>query len=171
MKLEIITLFFEICLFRKAPEDIPCALKALQLSVLLYAGVGFIAIFMAADFLGAILQLATEILLILIFSWVLLRFFEKSARYIQTTTAFFGVDAVITFCAFPLLSSMITPDRTGTATVLLLIMMFWHLLVTGYVISHALSRSFWFGLLLAFCYIAVSFRIISLLFPPLEVIA
>ncbi len=171
MKLELITHFFQICLFRKAPEDLPYALNALQFAVCLYAGVGFLAIVMATDMLGAVLQLGTEVLLISIFSWVLLHFFGKSERYLQTTTAFFGVDAVITFCAFPLLSSMITPGRAGIATVLLLIMMFWHLLVTGHVISHALSRSFWFGLLLAFCYIVVSFRIITLLFPPLEIIA
>ena len=39
---EIIRLFFDICLFRKGPEDVPHSLMLLQLSIVAYAVIGFL---------------------------------------------------------------------------------------------------------------------------------
>lgn len=171
MSLKNILLYIEICLFRKGPEDIPYAGRQLQFAALYYTMVGFFAVYSNTDVINAVLQIGTEVMIILGFSWILLNFFGKPERYYQTSSAFFGVDASITLCALPLMRMSFTPENAAVPMLFLLLMMFWHWLITGFIISRALSRSFWFGLLLAFCYIAVSFRIITSLFPAVEAVA
>jgi hypothetical protein len=166
---EIIKLFFGICFFRKSPEDIPHSFWLFQLALASYAVIGFLVLFLAKDFLSTLLQLGVEVLLVLFFTWGMLQFYGKPARYYQTATALLGTDAVISFCALPVMSALSAQMWPNVAIILLLLMMLWHLVVTGHILSHAFSRSFWLGLILAFCYIVISYRVIDFLFPVPEI--
>lgn len=168
---EVIKLFFGICIFRKAPQDIPYSLLLLQFAALVYVGIGLLLLLLSAGLLESLLHLLVEILMVAGFSWALLTISGMSERYIQTLTALLGTDAVISLLALPVMSSMITPQGSALAIPLLMVMMVWQLLVSAHIFRHALSRSFSFGLAVAFLYFFVSYRTMAMLFPQADIIS
>lgn len=160
----IITLFFDIALLKKGPQDVPASAVLARLIMLAYALVNFLILAMNGHWLDALLQVAIEIALLMAFTWAALYWARKPARVPQTVTALMGSDALISFCAIPAMATL-TLHSSAIAFVVVVLMMLWHWVVTGHIFRHALSSSLVFGLGLAFLYILTSYQILSLLFP------
>ncbi|NOQ37069.1 MAG: hypothetical protein GQ569_14450 [Methylococcaceae bacterium] len=171
---EILRLFFDITLFRKAPQDIPASVILQRTMVFVYALISFLMLYISQPWFEALLQTGVEIALVWFFCAMILYWVGKPARFQQTFTALIGVDALISFFAFPVLSALTTPMPDGSSIPLLAIFVFitlilWHWLVTGYVLHHALSQPLPFGLGVALLYLMVSYQIIGVLFPEVVV--
>ena len=162
---EIIRLFFDICLFRKGPEDVPHSLMLLQLSIVAYAVIGFLILYISSGFISAIQQLFVEVILVLFLSWSILSVVRRTERYYQTVTALFGTDAMISLFALPVMSTLVTPQSSPIAVPVVVILMLWHLGVTAHIFRQALSVTFSLGLGLAVLYILLSYWVMAMLFP------
>lgn len=163
---EIVKLFLEISFLKKGPQDVPYSKWLFQFSMLLYIVTGFFILYLSTDLVNAVSQLAVEVILILSFTWGLLKISGDSKRYIQSVTALFGTDAVVSFFALPVLGALVSSQGSKWAFILLLFAMIWHLVVTGHIYHHVLSKSFSFGLGVAFLYILFSYWLMDLLFAP-----
>ena len=168
---EIVRLFYDILLFKKGPEDVPFSPLLTRLTLVVYALVSFLMICMSSRWFHALLEMATDIVILIIFTRVALAWVHQSERYQQTFCALLGTDALITLCAIPATATMLIPS--GEIPVLgffiVLGLMLWHWAVIGHILSHALSQSLSFGLGLALLYIIAAYQIIALLFPPIRV--
>lgn len=167
---EIIRLFFEIALLKKAPQDVPASITLQRFLIFVYAIISFLMLYMSAPPFKALLQVAVEILLVLVFCKITLIWAGKPERYLQTVTSLIGIDALLSFFAFPALAALSAPVPETSSLPLLgffafIALILWHWVITGHILRHALSESFSFGLGVALLYLVVSFRIISLLFP------
>ena len=162
---EIVKLFFDICLFKKGPQDIPSYNGLLNGLIVVYALVGFLVLFVTAGFFDAVLQVLVEIALVIVFTKVLLSLFRRPERYVQTASALFGTDALLSFFALPGIASMMTGRMTLLAFAVMLGLTIWHWVVTGHIIRHAISQSIPFGLGIAFLYILAMYQVMTLLFP------
>ena len=161
---QLIQLFFEIAILRKGPQDVPATPWLLRLILPVYVTVNVLILLLNSDLSTALQQIAVDFLLITGFSWPLLYFAGKPARFRQTLCALLGTDTVISFFAIPAVASLNT-QANELAFFAMLVLMVWHWLVTGHIFRHALDRPLFFGLGLALLYILISSQVMALLFP------
>ena len=162
---ELIKLYFDICLLKKGPQDVPHSLFVFWLALAFYAIAGLLLFYLTTDLPNSIIQLLVEIVLILGFSGGILIAAGKFSRFFQTASAMLGADAVISFLGLPVYSSMITGKISMLPFFALIGLMIWHLFVTGHIFRHALNKSYSFGLGLAFLYLFSSYQLMMILFP------
>lgn len=164
---DYLALIFNLCLFKKSPEDIPYSQTILRWSVLAYTIISFMLIQMSVTEFSALLQVAVELMIILCFSSLVLMVAKKRQRFVQTTCALLGTDALISLCAMPAIASLSINPNNGLAFLAMLGLMIWHWAITAHIIRHALSQSFSFALGIAFLYIFSANQIMGVLFPAL----
>ena len=165
---ELLKLFFDICLFKKGPQDIPASNVLLRLLIPIYASVSFLMLILNSGGLNAAMQVLVEVMLILGATWIILFIARKPARYQQTASALMATDALISFFALPAMATLVG-QGSGLAFLAIIILMIWHWAISGHIFSHALGKPFTFGLGVAFLYILVSYQVMALLFPEILV--
>jgi len=103
---ELIQLFTQIALLRRGPQDVPASILLLGIAVVGYFGINFLfnalmppVLHAAAASTAAVTawpaHLAVDVVFTLIWYVVLLRLAGRSERTLQTTTAVFGFQAVL----------------------------------------------------------------------------
>jgi hypothetical protein len=164
----LIRLFLDISLFRKGPQDCPASTLLLWLAMGVNLAVGIVLSLFDMDWVEALVQSLTGFLLLAGFLGAALYLTGKMLRFLQTATAAFGCDSLISATALPLLAlAPWLPEAAGVVGILLMLLMLWQIAVIGHILHHALSIPFPAGLGLAFVYTALSYRIMMGLFPPL----
>ncbi|WP_431066519.1 hypothetical protein [Methylotuvimicrobium sp.] len=158
-------LFFDLCRFRKGPQDLPFSQALLLSSIMAYAILGFLMLYIDSGWFNAIMQVSVGALLLLAFAKIILLISRKPGRFVQTSSALLGTDALISFFALPIIAGMTTGRVSLLAFAALVALMIWHWLITGHIVRHALSASFSFGLGVAFLYIMASYWLMAQLFP------
>lgn len=162
---EIIKLLFDICLFKKGPQDLPSSVGLLRLLLVVDVSVSFLMVSIRTDWLASLLQAIASALLIVGFSWLMLYVGRKWERFYQTTIALLGTDTLISFFALPGMASMMIGTGALWAFIITIGLMIWHWAVTGHIIRNALGQTWTFSLGLAFLYILGSYQVMALLFP------
>ena len=162
---DILKLLFDICLFKKGPQDLPYSLWLLRILLIIYVSIRVLMLSLHFDWLTVLLQVITEILLVAVFFWTLLYLSRKLGRLYQTLSAVLGTDAVISFFALPGIASMETGQGGLLVFLVMLGLIVWHWAVTGHIIRNALEQSLSFSLGLAFLYLMGSYQVMALLFP------
>ena len=162
---EILQSLFDICLFKKRPQDLPYSLLLLQLLAIINAISSFLILYIRYDWLNSLLQSLVGIALVTGFSWIILYLYRKLPRFNQTTAALLGTDAVIGFFALPAMATMMTGHGELLAFIVMLGLIGWHWAIIGHIIRNALEQSLSMSLGLAFLYLLVSYQVMALLFP------
>jgi hypothetical protein len=164
---DIIKLLFDICLFKKGPQDLPYSVWLLRILLIVYISIRILMLSLHFDWLNVLFQVIVEIFLVAGFFWIILYLARKLGRLYQVISAILGTDALISFFALPGIASM----ETGQGGLLVVLVMFgligWHWAVTGHIIRNALEKSLSFSLGLAFLYLLGSYQVMALLFPEI----
>lgn len=161
---QLFLLFFDIGMLRKGPQDVPAAPWLLKLLVPVYFAINVLVLLIDGNWSSALPQTLLDFLLLTGFTWPLLYFSGRRARFPQTLGALLGTDCLISLCAIPALASLST-EPTQLGYIAMLMLMIWHWLVTGHILRHALDKSLAFGLGLAFLFVLISSQVMLLLFP------
>jgi hypothetical protein len=162
---DIIKLLFDICLFKKGPQDLPYSVWLLRILLVVYVSVRILMLSMRFDWLNVFLQIIVEIFLVAGFFWIMLYVVRKLGRFYQVISAVLGTDALISFFALPGIATLET-GRGGVGVFLVVLgLIGWHWAVTGHIIRNALEQSLSFGLGVAFLYLLGSYQVMALLFP------
>jgi hypothetical protein len=162
---DLIRLFFDICLLKKAPQNLPYSINLLKILAIINIAINFLLMRMSVYWFNALLKAAIGVLLITGFSWISLFFSRKLARFCQTTCALLGADALIDFFALPVIATMALNQGGLLAFWVMIALIIWHWLITGHIIRNALEQNFSFSLGLAFLYLVVSYQITALIIP------
>ena len=165
--------FFDICRFRKRPQDIPKSSDLLVSCVVSYTLISALLVGMAESLERALLSGITEIVVLSLFSLLLLQITGKTMRWMQTLTALSGAGVVLSIIALPVyffLSTSGTDDATSEPLYLFLLLMlaalaFWNIAVMAHVLKHALEVSTVISILLAICYIWIILTLSTAFFP------
>lgn len=163
---EIIKLFFDLCLFKKGPQDLPPSVWLLRGLAVVDVIVSYLMVSIHTDWFNSLLQAIVSVILVVGFSWLMLYLARKWERFNQTTSALLGADAVISFIALPGMASMTIGTSVFFAFIITIALMIWHWAVTGHIIRNALGQTWTFSLGLAFLYILASYQVMVLLNPP-----
>lgn len=165
---EIIKLLFEICLFKKGPQDLPYSSWLLKLMLVLYLGIRVLMLNIHYDALHVVLQLLVDVVLVSAFFLGILSVAGKRGRFYQVLAAALGTDALMSFFALPGVATI----ETGQGGLWVLLVMFgligWHWAITGHIIRNALEQSLSFSLGLAFLYLLGTYQVMALLFPEVS---
>ncbi len=168
--LEIFRLFFDICLLKKGPQDIPESRFLFWFSLTLYALVGFLMLRLSEGWLESFFQLLAGIIMLFVFIAGILFFTAKVSRFFAVVTAMLGSDALISFFALPVIGSITSGRISVYAELVYLGLIIWSWLVMGHIFRHALTLPLSFGLGLAFAYIFSTFLVMGFLFPELIIV-
>ena len=164
---EIIKLLFDICLFKKGPQNLPNSVWLLRILIAIDGGISFLMMKIRADWLNSLLQAAVGVLLVVGFSWIMLYIARRLERFNLITCALLGTDALISFFALPGVASMMLGRGALLAFFVTIALMIWHWAVTGHIISNALEKTLVFSLGVAFLYMLGSYQVMALLFPDI----
>lgn len=163
---ELLKLFFDICRFKKGPQDIPDSKLLLHFLILVYASTHFLILTLSSDGLSVASQVIVEIILVLGMSWIILYVVKKPVRFQQTTNALLGTDALISFFTLPVMATLIG-QGSALAFIALVLLIIWHWAISGHIFRNALDQPLAFGLGVSFMYLLTSYQVTTMLFPPL----
>jgi hypothetical protein len=168
-----LNLFFEITLFRRAPQDVPASVSLLYAGLIGYALVTFAAMAVQLPRNSALLQALADTVLMALFTWVVLATRSYLPRFRQTLTALAGTGIVLGLIALPVLAWLMRLGDPAQATgadpaavipsLLLLFLMGWSIAVVSFIFRNALESSRAVGVALAVAYLVLSFVLSNLL--------
>jgi len=163
-----LALLLNICLFKKGPQDIPFSPRIFRLSIIGFSIVSYMLIQISVDSLSALLQVAAELIIVISFAGLILSITNKLKRFLQTTSALIGTDALITFIAMPIIATLSLDNNNVLASFAMLALMIWSWLVTAHIVRRAIDKPFSFALGIVFLYIFSAYQIMGVLFPTIN---
>ena len=92
---ELIQLFTQIALLRRGPQDLPASMLLLGITIVGYFGINFLVSSLMPPIKGWPAHLAVDVVFTRAWYVALLRLAGRSERTLQTTTAVFGFQAVL----------------------------------------------------------------------------
>lgn len=135
--------FFQICLFKAGPADLPASHWFLKLVCLIYFGIGVLVSHIDHDWLTSLAASLSDTLLLLAVCGLLLYLRRLHGRFLQTATAMAGTGAIMGLLGLPIFWLYRQVEAQGQVTslvlLLVLILMFWSLFVTAHIFRHALE--------------------------------
>lgn len=158
----ILLLFFDICRFKRNPQDIPSSYLLKNFVILSYFGSGLAYLWLISNeieiptvkaLLDSVLMLAMG------YAALWTRGFEQRAT--QTITALFGSGTIIYLFSLPL---VLLPDAIHT--LLSVGLSFWSIAVVGHILSQALSIALGWGIGISFLYAILQANLFAVLFLP-----
>ncbi len=163
---KLIDVFWKICLFRLAPQDLPTSSFLMAASALVYGIASMLGNLLVLSPGAAVVSGMLEVALIAAMTQLLLWIKELGPRFQQTFTALMGSGAIIFIMALPLSFVQMQMGEQGAIlpSVMILVLVFWHLSVVGHILRHAISAPFFVGVLLAVIYMYVSISVMQSLF-------
>jgi hypothetical protein len=164
---ELIKTVWDICVFKKGPESLPHSLWLLRLLLFVDVIVSVLLASISAGWIRSGLQAVVGVVLIIVFAWAMLVISGKSARFLQTTAALLGTDALISFFAIPATATMAIGFSNAVVFLVTTGLIIWHWAITGHIIRRALGKPLVFSLGLAFLYILACYQVMGFLFPTL----
>jgi hypothetical protein len=166
--LRLTEFFLELCLLRRAPQDLPAssALLGVTLAADLLAGMLFGMLAGLSPGLG-LAQGLTGIVLMLALLYGALYLVEHTSRFLQSATALLGTSALLELIAsLPL--GLLPPAEDGKASggvaLLLLALVAWSVMITGHILRHTFDLRLVQGVGIAVIYSIFSDTLLSGIF-------
>ncbi len=178
MKL-LLKCFYDICLLRAGPQDLPASTFLMVLVLFAYVLAGVMLSSLQMDWWQALLLLAADVGLLGGLAYLILWVRQLGARFVQVFTALLGTGTFFEILALPLLywqrEAMAafqngTDEGSGTVFIsafVLWLVLFWSLVVIGHILRHALSTNMPVGMALAVLYMFISVALNQQLVQPM----
>lgn len=94
--LKLLQTFLDIALWRKGPQDLPASRFLMLCALATYVSTNFIQVqLFDLRLRTAVLIIAVDVVMLLAWLWVVLAFFGRSQRFVQTITAVVGVGTLL----------------------------------------------------------------------------
>lgn len=162
--LALLEAFFQIVTRRRGPEDLPDSQFLLSVTLAAYM---LAQVPVAAALYGwsgaALFAIVLDAALLALCFWLLLSFTRRLGRYRRTLTALLGTGALLALPQAPLVFFSKLATAAGQApigaTVGLLVLLFWSIIVQAHIASRALSANFGVGLAVALGYFLLSYQV------------
>ena len=151
--------WYKICLLRLAPQDLPAARELLYLSALLMFGSGVLLLALTNPEgmrLALVLIVTIDLALSALLLYLALQLLGRLGRLPQSLTALFGSSTLLQLALLPpLLLVGEDPNATALSQLATLVVMglfLWSLLVIGHILRHAFEVPLWAGVGIAIGY-------------------
>lgn len=160
--------FWNLCLLRVAPQDLPASDTLMAMTVFLYMATSFVMAVPQLPLGSSALAAVIDTLLMTGMSYLMLWARLMPERWRQTLTALAGSGALLGLVAIPLVYWEAQAGPASQASlmpqIILLAMLFWNLVVVAHILRHALSIVMMLAALLSTFYLYISISVIRTLF-------
>jgi len=160
--------FFDLCLLRAKPQDLPASSLLLSLTFILNVLAGLLLIGdVRSNLVIALFESISGAVLLLGSLWGLLLLRGMHARFTQSATALMGSGLLLSLVALPLLvlasssDGETLPDLAGA---LLLLLVIWSMIVLSHIMRHTFAISFSLALSLSILYTLFSYAVMANIF-------
>lgn len=158
-----------LMILKSAPQDLPYSLQfAVQMAfVYVFSGLVILQSTLSPDNMlgGLILGLFVQ----LVFTYLVLRALNRSARFIQTISAMLVVSILFNLLSWPVFivvaDATATEGLKATMSFMFLLIISWEVLVKAHIFRHALEMKMLSALALSFSLFFISVTLSQLLFP------
>ena len=147
--LTLVRLLWDLCLFRRGPQDLPYSPALARALLLVQAGAGLLYLRIVGAGGNGLSQLALSMTRAIALPWLLLRARGRESRYVQTLSALVGTGIFATVAYLPLFflaADLPSPEsgvpltRTQAAAVwAMLVLSAWKLAINGQIWRQALD--------------------------------
>jgi len=135
--------FFQICLFRAGPADLPASHWFMKLVCLIYFCVGTLVSCVDYDWQVSLISSFADTMLMVLVCWSLLSLRGLTDRFNQTLTAMAGTGSLLGIIGLPVFVLFRQVEQQGQLTslvlLLVLVIVFWSLFVTAHIFRNALN--------------------------------
>ena len=167
---EVVRLYLQIALLRRGPQDLPASGLLLALTVCGYAAVNALVSSLLPPSAGWASQLAIDAAFTLAWYAALLRLAGRGERFLQTATAMFGLQAVLSplLIGSEWLMRRFGQDSTWQLPIAVagLALVIWLIAATSHVVKAALDWSSASSVALVILQIVASQLLLFAFFPP-----
>lgn len=158
-------------LLKKGPQDFPCSPVLMRLCLIVYFVTGLPGLMISSDFQQAVLAMALDVIVLLLFVYLCLQAFSKSERFIQSVISLACIGVVFQLIVLPLLYNFsAAPEATEamvSLSLLLLVFVSWNLAVYAHVFKEAFGIRLPVAMILTVCYIVITLLARKIFFPEL----
>ncbi len=161
---KLILPFWEICRFKRPPQDIPASPFLFKLVLCIHVLAGTIINVVGFSIVEACLLslLMTALLLLAIRILLLMR--GHAERILQTGTAFMGASIVLFLPALALRYWFYVIEKSGTesniAGYVWVCLFVWERFIAAHILRHALDTKLMVGFLLSIAYVFLEFQVV-----------
>ncbi len=158
-------------LLNKGPQDYPASLVLMRLCLMAYFITGLPGLMISVNFSFAVLAMALDVVVLLLFVYLCLQAFSKSERFIQSVIALSSIGIVFQLIVLPLLFSFnadpnVAQEMLGLS-LLLLMFVSWNLAVYAHVFRESFGIRLPMAMVLTICYIVITLLARKIFFPEL----
>ena len=153
----LLKLFFDICLLRAKPQDVPVSGPLMLLAIIAVVASGIPAIVKAVGGpISAITISLFDVALTLVLLKIFLGIMNLSPRLLQTATAIFGSGFMINLISLPVVWLLfVSPENSGfrlLGGLLYFALLIWGLVIMGHILRHSFNLRLSSGILIAMGY-------------------
>ncbi len=155
----------------KGPQDYPFSLVLMKLCLLAYFLTGLPGLSSSAELDVAIIAMALDTLVLLVFIYLCLQAFSKGERFVQTVISLASTGAVFQIAVLPLLFNIpaepeISQDMLSLS-LLLLMFVSWNLAVYAHIFREAFSIRLPSAMLLTISFVIITVVVRKLALPDI----
>lgn len=163
---QLAKLFWDICLLRKGPQDVPAS----QLLFWLLLSVGLIVDFIIAvnfiEFQPALLVVFVTTAVLFGVVTLLLFMLGYASRIVQTLITLIGTGLVFSAVRVPVIFLIkLVPQNSSMFGLVEVLILVWSLVVIAHILRHALSIELYLAGALAFGYFMLSYQLVNYFIP------
>jgi len=152
----------------KGPQDFPYSIILMRLCLMTYFITGLPGLMVRISFEKAILAMTIDIAFLMLFVYLCLQAFSKSARFVQSLTSLTCVGVFFQLVMFPLLSKISADSKPDESVLgLILVIAIWQFSVFTHIFKESFAVRLPAAIVLTICYIFMSQIVSSLFFPEL----
>lgn len=151
---DLIRRLIAVCLLQEGPQSLPASWNLLTVIIAVDVALGYPAAAAYSPSGQAAAQVIVSTVLAAGFAYLAVDLRGYRERFVQTATALFGADAVVTLAALPIAITM-SPAAGREVTMAdfgMLVIGIWNLVILGHILRHALSITLSTGVLIALGY-------------------
>lgn len=146
---KLLQTFLDIALWRKGPQDLPASRFLAMLVLLAYILASFVQVYLfKLPLRAAVLVIAVDVAMLAGWLWLVLAFFGRRQRFVQTVTALLGVGLLLTLVDIGVRALQLALGSGDLADFWLLLRFLVMALIMGRIFMHALDRGLLTGMAL-----------------------
>ena len=161
--------FFDICIFKKSPQDIPASSQLLALCMFTYIASSIILTLTFQDVGNAGISGLVDLFLVLVITYILLSIKRLPERWLQTSSALLGVGTIFGLLAMPFYLVLSVEGIDGSNNFVLSMGVFsliiWNISVMAHIFRHALNILYAGGIIISLMYVFIISSIIVAIAP------
>ena len=165
----LLRIFVDLCLIKRGPKDVPDSTVLLKIVFFIYFLSGTMLLSSSIELSEAIIQSFIETVLVGLFIYLLVSFFQVKNRFNQAITAVYGSGALMTLLSVPYVFWMDglvkNQGSIGVVGLIVFFIVVWGFIVMANIIRETIQKSFSVSLLLTFSYLYLSYQVINIVYP------